>query len=568
MLKHIDIRDLVVVESLSLSFRSGLTVLTGETGAGKSILLTAFGLALGDRADSGMVRSGAQRAEINLGFDLCDCPDVLNWLRERDLADDDECWVRRLVTADGRSRAYINGSPVNLQSLQELGQGLVEIHGQHAHVQLTKSQEQRRLLDASAGCRDLAARVDSLYRQWRKLNDELERITRHASDRAARQELLEFQVEELEQFDLTALNYAELVEEHTRQANVGRILEVGQAELDSLYDHEAHSVSARLARSIHALAELCRLAPEFSDSLSLLQEAQVQVKEAALQLRRDLERQESDPAHLDWLEQRLADVHRLARKHQTRPETLSEHYATLKAELESLRSGAESTEKLRLDIAEIRESFDLAASELSRRREAGARQMEQRIAGIIRQLGMPQAAFVVAVQTDEAAGPTPVGADSVEFLVSANPGMPPRSLARVASGGELSRISLAIQVAALEGKTVPTLVFDEVDTGIGGGIAEVVGQKLRLLGEDRQVFCVTHLPQVAVQGHEHLLVEKRTLDEGTQSSVHALEGDLRTAEIARMLGGVKITDQTLAHAREMLSLVLDSTAGSGPVSSE
>lgn len=566
MLIHIDIRDLAVVESISLSFRSGLTVLTGETGAGKSILLTAFGLALGDRADSGMVRSGAPRAEINLGFDLRHCPDVLSWLRERDLADGEECWVRRLVTADGRSRAYINGSPVNLQFLQELGQDLVEIHGQHAHVQLTKSQEQRRLLDTSAGCRDLAVRVESLYRQWRKLNDELERITSHASDRAARQELLEFQVDELEQFDLTALNYAELVEEHTRQANVGRILEVGQAELDSLYEHETQSVSARLARSIHALSELCRLAPEFSESLGLLEDAQVQVKEAALQLRRDLERQEADPAQFDRLEQRLADVHRLARKHQVRPEMLPEHYARLKAELESLLGGAENTEILRSDIAKSRESYDSAAGELSRRREEGARRMEQQIAEIIRQLGMPQAAFVVAVQTDEAAGPTPVGADTVEFLVSANPGMPPRSLARVASGGELSRISLAIQVATLEGKSVPTLVFDEVDTGIGGGIAEVVGHKLRLLGEDRQVFCVTHLPQVAAQGHQHLLVQKQTSGEGTQSSVLALEVDQRTAEIARMLGGVRITEQTLAHAREMLSLALDAHAGSGSLS--
>lgn len=561
MLIHLDIRDLAVVASLNLSFKSGLSVLTGETGAGKSILLTALGLALGDRADSAFIRPGAQKAEINLTFDLSDSPQARVWLEQQELADGEECLVRRVIAADGRSRAFVNGSPVTLQSLQELGQGLVEIHGQHAHVQLTKSTEQRRILDASAGNGELLSQTDAIYRRWRHLTDELNRLTAHASDRAARLDLLQFQVDELEQQDIGALNYADLVEAHTRQANVDRILEVGQAELNSLYEDEAHSVSARLAHAVHALSDLSRLAPEFGETVSLLEEAQLQVKEASLQLRRELERQEADPNALAVLEQRLADVHRLARKHQIRPEELPEHFNALQGELTALQGGAESTEALRLELKQIREDYKRLAAQLSNRRQSAAKQLEAKISEIIRELGMPQGQFRISVQTDADKEPAAFGQDAVEFLVSANPGIPPRPLARVASGGELSRISLAIQVAATEGKSVPTLIFDEVDSGIGGGIAEVVGQKLRLLGGDRQIFCVTHLPQVSVQGHHHMLVEKNTRGEATQSQVREIDGAERTAEIARMLGGVVMTEQTLAHAEEMLAMAAGGRSG-------
>lgn len=554
MLIHLDIRDLAVVASLNLSFRSGLSVLTGETGAGKSILLTALGLALGGRADSAIIRPGAQKAEINLTFDLNDCPQALAWLDEQALADGDECLVRRVIAADGRSRAFVNGSPVTLQSLQELGQWLVEIHGQHAHVQLIKSIEQRRILDAASSNGELLAQVDAVYRRWRRLTDELARLTAHASDREARLDLLQFQVEELEQQDIASLNYADLVEAHTRQANVDRILDVGQAQLNSLYEDETHSVGARLAQAVHALSDLARLAPEFEETVSLLDEAQLQVKEASLQLRRELERQEVDPSGFAMLEQRLADVHRLARKHQVRPEVLPEQFAALQGELASMQGGVESVESLQRELEQVRDDYRQLATKLSERRQSCARQLEAKISGIIRELGMPQGEFLISVQSDADREPAAFGQDVVEFLVSANPGIPPRALARVASGGELSRISLAIQVAATEGKSVPTLVFDEVDSGIGGGIAEVVGQKLRLLGSDRQIFCVTHLPQVSVQGHHHMLVEKVTEGESTQSRVRGIEGAERTAEIARMLGGVVMTEQTLAHASEMLAM--------------
>ncbi|MGZ8216433.1 DNA repair protein RecN [Methylomagnum sp.] len=555
MLVSLGIRDLAVVEALDLEFASGLTVLTGETGAGKSILLTALGLALGDRADSGFIRPGAARAEINLSFNLADSPAASQWLDDNELTEEGECLVRRVIGRDGRSKSFINGRPVTLQSLQELGAGLVEIHGQHAHVQLLKAVEQRRLLDEVAGNAGWLEKVDGLYRRWRNLHDELARRATAARDQASREELLRYQIEELEQHDIAGLDYSALVEEHVLQANIGRILATGQSQLELLYEDERQSVNAALAQAVNALTELCQLAPGLEETVTMLGEAQVQVKEASLQLRRELESMEADPARFDWLEQRLADVHRLARKHQTRPEELSGHLDKLRAELNAMSHDSETLATLREELAQVAAEYAQMAEQLSKRRRNAATGMGKRISSIIRELGMPQGELVVQVSGSEPKEPTPHGFDQVELLVSANPGLPPRPLARVASGGELSRISLAIQVAATDSKTVPTLIFDEVDTGIGGGVAEIVGQKLRMLGQQGwQVFCVTHLPQVAAQGHQHLLVEKTSQGGVTQSSVRPLAGAERTREIARMLGGLRVTQQTLAHAEEMLNI--------------
>lgn len=553
MLVHLGIRDLAVVETLELEFDAGLTVLTGETGAGKSILLTALGLALGDRADSGFIRPGANRAEINLGFDVADSPAARQWLEDHDLGHNGDCLVRRLVNADGRSKAYINNRPVTLQALQELGAGLVEIHGQHAHVQLLKSQEQRRLLDAAAGNGELLAKIEGLYRRWRVLRDELAQSENAARDRVAREELLRYQIDELEQHDIADLDYKALIEEHTLQANMGKILSTGQAQLEALYEDETRSVNSQLAQAVHALADLGQLAPELLEPLAMLKEAQVQVKEAALQLRRQLDRLEADPARFDWLENRLGDLHRLARKHRVRPEELPTHLDALAEELAQIAQGSEAAEAAQLEFEQIATEYAGLAAILSERRRLAALELQDKISAAIRELGMPQGCLLMEVRPVDGKEPAPYGGDQVEFLVSANPGLPPRPLARVASGGELSRISLAIQVAATDSKTVPSLIFDEVDTGIGGGIAEIVGQKLRMLGQQgRQVFCVTHLPQVAAQGHHHLLVEKSSGGGVTQSTVRKLDGQERTREIARMLGGVRLTRQTLAHAEEML----------------
>lgn len=554
MLAHLSIRDLAVVRSLNLEFERGLTVLTGETGAGKSILLTALGLALGDRADSGFIRPGSSRAEISVSFDLEDAVDAFRWLEENELLEQDgECLVRRVIGRDGRSKAFVNGRPVTLQALQELGSRLVEIHGQHAHVHLLRETEQRRILDEAAGNESLLEQTGALYERWRSIRLELDTLIDKAKDQSAREELLRYQIEELEQQDISELDYSALAEEHTLLANVGKILTTAQTQFELLYEDESHSVNARLAQAIHVLSDLIRLAPELEETTTLLGEAQVQVKEGALLLRRQLERIEADPGRLDWLDRRLGDIHRLARKHQVGPNELPGLLESLRSELSSIARGTEKIEVLQVELQQVLADYEKVADKLSQRRKAAASKLQARISEMILELGMPQGRFLVEVRTEQGKEPAPFGRDQVEFLVSANPGLPPRSLAKVASGGELSRISLAIQVAAIDSKTVSSLIFDEVDTGIGGRVAEIVGQKLRALGRGRQVFCVTHLPQVAAQGHCHLLVEKISTDGVTQSSVRKLSRDERKLEIARMLGGIRVTQQTLAHAEEMLN---------------
>ncbi|MGI9211156.1 MAG: DNA repair protein RecN [Methylococcaceae bacterium] len=549
---QLSIQDLALVEKLELTLESGFAVLTGETGAGKSILLNALGFGLGEKADAGQIRPGATRAEVSLHFDLSDAEAAKLWLDEQELAEADECLIRRVISAEGRSRAYVNSRPVTLTALQSLGARLIEIHGQHAHVHLLKPAEQRRLLDEAAGHAAVLDKAAQLADAWRTTKKELEHLTTVAREGTAREEMLRFQIEELEQHDVEQMNYPALVEAHTRMANVGRILEIGQAQLDALYEEEQLSIASRLAQSTQALTELAHIAPEFEESVLLLKEAQVQVSEAATTLRRRLERLDADPTLFGRLEQTLADVHHLARKHHIRPETLAEQLRTLREELDGIAHHSERVERLKTELGAIQAEYEQVSATLTANRTAAATLMAERISSCIRELGMPQGNFLIKVATDLKREPVAHGNDTVEFMVSANPGLPPRPLAKVASGGELSRISLAIQVTASDSKTVPTLIFDEVDTGVGGRVAEMVGLRLRALGQDRQVLCVTHLPQVAALGHHHLLVEKKIVDSMTRSSVHRLDPDERVAEIARMLGGLRITPQTLAHAREML----------------
>ncbi|MFZ4699034.1 MAG: DNA repair protein RecN [Candidatus Methylumidiphilus sp.] len=554
MLCNLNIKDLAVVESLSLELAPGLTVLTGETGAGKSILLTALGLALGGRADSGLIRPGAGRAEIDLEFSLADAPDARQWLDENELLDEEEaCLIRRVVSLDGRSRAFINNRPATLQSLQELASKLVEIHGQHAHLRLLESSEQRRLLDESSGNKALLETLAVVFRGWRTTRDELDAKTKAAKDGAARVELLRYQIEEMEQHGVEALDYDALSEEQTLQANMEKILASGQKQLDLLYDDEQHSVSAQLAQAIHALTDIGHVAPDFNPIKELLNEAQIQVKEAGGELRHQLEKMEADPKRMAWLDEKLGDLHRLARKHHVSPRDLRQHLDNLRTELNSMELGAEKISQLLSAMETFERDYREIALRLSQSRVEGGRKLEARISAMIRELGMPQGQFLIETIPEPGNAPAPFGNDRIEFQVSANPGLPPRPLGKVASGGELSRISLAIQVAATDAKTTPTLVFDEVDSGIGGGVAEIVGQKLRLLGNDRQVFCVTHLHQVAALGHHHLLVEKTSDQANTRTQVRKLLSGQRKHEIARMLGGVRITEQTLAHAEEMLA---------------
>jgi DNA repair protein RecN (Recombination protein N) len=556
MLVSLSIRDLAVVASLDLEFHPGFTVLTGETGAGKSILLTALGLALGDRAETSFVRPGAERAEVSLLFDLGDVASAWDWLREHDLidADSEECLIRRIITIDGRSRAFINGRPATLQSLQGLGRHLLEIHGQHAHLNLLQSGEQRQLLDRYAGNGPLTIELGELFKRWKSVTRQLTDRRQDGDKRLARQELLQYQVEELEQERIAELDYAALCEEHDLLANLDKILSIGQAQLGLLYEDESMSVSGLLTQVIHALGELTQSSREFAPIRDLLESARIQVKEAASELRHQLDNLEPDPARLIALERRLAEIHQLARKHQVRPQELPDRLVQLKDEWATLTAGSEQLESLEHERDALQAAYTRIAERLSSRRRQAAAELQDRVSRLIQELGMPQGRFDISIECEPGDSPSPYGWDRIEFQVSANPGLPPRPLSRVASGGELSRISLAIEAAVLAQKTTPTLIYDEIDTGIGGRVAEIVGQKLRTLGNDRQVLCVTHLAQIAAQSHHHLLVEKSAHGGITRSAVRALQNDERTREIARMLGGIRITDQTLAHAQEMLTL--------------
>jgi len=552
MLLNLNIIDLAVVKTLDLDLEKGMSVLTGETGAGKSILLTALGLALGDRADSGYVRPNCKRAEINLEFDLADAPLAQQWLKDNELDDDRQCLIRRVVNSDGRSKAYINNRPVTLQALQELSEKLVEIHGQHAHLTLLNPDEQRRLLDSYAKSQPLLDSVNACYREWHQTSKELANLIKSSVDQTEREELLRYQIEELQQLDLANFNYAELLEEHSKLANLGQILSTGQTQVDMLYESDQQSVNQMLNHSLSELSHIAQFAPELNEICTMLSEAQIQVEEASLQLRRFIEAQEADPQHLEALENQIGIIQSLSRKHHVAPDELPELVDKLEHELDGLTHSSERIETLTARAAELLAQYHQLAGQLSKQRSASGKKLQQQISAMIKELGMPQGEFLVDIAALDGDTPKLNGKDKIEFLVSANPGLPAKPLAKVASGGELSRISLAIQVTTSSDKTTPTMIFDEVDSGIGGGIAEIVGQKLRSLSHNRQVMCVTHLPQVAAQAHHHLYVEKNNRTDITSSNVRLLATEERIEEIARMLGGVHITANTLAHAKEML----------------
>ena len=553
MLISLSIRDLAVVTQLNLELSAGLTVLTGETGAGKSILLTAIGLALGDRADPGYLRAGAEKAEIELVFDTSDAPSAQAWLEEQSLDEQKACIIRRQINQDGRSKAWINGRASTLKSLQTLSEQLIEIHGQHAHLSLLNNAEQLRLLDNAANNETERRRVATLADQWKKAHVTLKELKQNSQDQQAKEALLRYQLQELEELNIETLDFANLEQEHRTLANVDKILITGQQQLDQLYENDQLSANALLGRSIDALEELEQLAPRLGDPKQLLNEAQIQLQEAVSLIRQRIDQMEPDPQRLAWLDEQIGLLSDLARKHQTTPEALPEKMATLQTELKSIERSSEENSELNQLLEILKSDYDSASEVLSKLRTQAAITLQNKISTSIKQLGMPQGQFLIEVKADQSKQPQIEGKDSVEFLVSANPGLPPGPLNKVASGGELSRISLAIQVAASDTKSTPTLIFDEVDSGIGGGIAEIVGQKLKALAGNNQILCVTHLPQVASQGNHHLLIEKTSSKNETQTTVKQLTREDRLNEIARMLGGLKITDQTLAHAREMLA---------------
>jgi DNA repair protein RecN (Recombination protein N) len=564
MLLNLTILDLAVVKYLNLDFAKGMSVLTGETGAGKSILLTALGLALGDRADSGYIRPDCQRAEVNLEFDLQDAALAQFWLQEHELDDNGQCLIRRVISLDGRSKAYINNRPVTLQTLQTLSEKLVEIHGQHAHLTLLHNDEQRRLLDVFAKHHALLDKVNQCYKHWQQAHKELNALIKAHSEKSQREELLRYQLDELQQLDVSRYDYAALSEEHSKQSNLEQILTVGQSQLDALYEND-RSIHHSFHQSIKELSSVARFAPELNDIINLLTDAQIQTEEAGLQLRQFLKDQEADPQRMIELEQQITMIQNLSRKHHVSPEQLPELVLRLETELNGLTHSSERIEELQQQTAQLQAQYRELAVQLSEKRKTQAKKLQKQISSTIKELGMPHGEFIVELTQSDSDVPKLNGMDTVNFLVSANVGLPPKPLAKVASGGELSRISLAIQVTTASDKSTPTMIFDEVDSGIGGGIAEIVGQKLRHLSYNRQVLCVTHLPQVAAQAHQHLYVEKNNQTDITASTVRLLNDQQRITEVARMLGGVTLTANTLAHAQEMLNQPKDDT--NEPISS-
>ena len=553
MLVHLSVHNYAIVEHLDLELQRGMSVISGETGAGKSIMLDALGLALGDRADSSVVRIGADKADILASFDLDDIPDARTWLAERDLDNEGPCILRRVITAEGRSRGYINGTPCPQGDLKALGELLIDIHGQHEHQSLLKTDTHRRLLDEYSGSQELARQVQLAAQRWRQTRQTLERVSNTSDDQRARHQLLSYQLEELEALALEEGELEQLEHEHKNLANAEQLLGTCRQVLDMCSESDAGNVLSALTSSLQRLAGFQNQPDALGEAANLLASAQIQVEEAVGELNRFLDHFDSDPERQQALEERLDSIYTLARKHRVQPPELPALQQRLLEELESLNADDEALERLGEELASYARHYQEKASQLSGIRKQAAEALAASVEAEIQRLGMPGGKFSIGLKPSAEGEHPPHGLEQVEFLVSANPGQPLRPLAKVASGGELSRISLAIQVITAQTSRVPTLVFDEVDVGIGGPTAEVVGQLLRRLGERGQVLTVTHLPQVAAQGHHHLFVHKARGTDETHTAVAMLQDHERVEEVARMLGGVDLTEQALAHARQMIS---------------
>ncbi len=552
MLTSLQVRNFAIIDQADVEFAAGMTVLTGETGAGKSILVDALGLVLGERGGTGLTRSGANRAEFTAEFDLQNLPDAREWLDEQMLDLDDECILRRVINADGRSRAFINGNAVPLQSLKALGELLLDIHGQHFHQSLGRRDVQRNLLDYFGGLNDVRAMTETAFHEWQSVAQQIAELEAADADRASRLELLQFQIAELDALALGDDEIPTLSRERQKLQSSGKLAETVAAALERLYDGEPQNAQGLIADAMQAIEQMCEIDPALDPVASLLQDANIQVSEAQEMLRRYADSLDMDPARQNQVEERLDAIHSIARKHRVDPEGLSELHSTLKQQLDDLEHVEERSAELRDRVAQLESEFRDLAAQLSAGRKKAAGKFSAAVTGAMASLGMPDGVFEVSLGTRNHDEPRSWGIDDIEFLISANPGQPPMPLSRVASGGELSRMSLAIQVIASDGSVIPTMVFDEVDAGVGGGIAEMVGLKLRDLGETRQVFCVTHLPQVASLADHHFRISKISDGKSTKTVVTQLGKDERVEELARMLGGVEITARTREHAAEML----------------
>ncbi|WP_141914942.1 MULTISPECIES: DNA repair protein RecN [unclassified Herbaspirillum] len=547
MLRTLTIRDFVIVDAIELEFARGFSVFTGETGAGKSILIDALALALGGRGDASVVREGAAKADITADFAAP--PEVQAWLAEHEFADEDGgVLLRRVIDNAGRSKAYVNGIAATAAQLRELGEMLVDIHGQHAHQSLMKADAQRQLLDSQAGLLDQARQVAAAYKSWRALARQREEFEQNARNVLLERERLQWQVSELEQLAVKPGEWAEISAEHSRLSHAASLIGGAQEALEAISESESPILS-QLSSITQKLNKLVDVDTALKPVLDALEPAQIQLQEAVYALNDYLGRVELDPARLKTVEERLEAVHSTARKFHVQPDDLPQEYAALSEQLKQL-ADASDLDALRAQEDKLKAAYLVLAQQLSGARAKAAAALGEAVTAAMQDLSMAGGRFSIALNACEAAA---YGLEQVEFLVAGHAGVAPRPLAKVASGGELARISLAISVIASHATGTPTLIFDEVDSGIGGGVAEVVGRLLKRLGQERQVLCVTHLPQVASQANQHFQVSKRNEGGKTLSQIDGLDAKSRVEEIARMLGGLEITATTRKHARELLA---------------
>ena len=553
MLLHLTIRNFAIIDALELDFENGLTALTGETGAGKSILLGALGLVLGDRADNDSIKQDADHAEIVAEFDIQNNEAVSSWLVEQALNTDDECILRRRVSRDGRSRAYINGTPVNLNIIRELAEMLIDIHGQHEHQSLMRPVIQRQLLDDYANHSNLIEAVSNAFVQLKLVDEQLQHLEQASSDRNNRLDLLRFQTQELDALALEKNEYQKLNEQHARLAHAEKLTSTVQLSLDELYSNDDSNIQSNLSQVIASLQNLAEVDDKLNPVVDLLQEALVQIDEGVSQLNSYGDSLELNPAELESVEQRLEVILDLARKHHVEPAALSELHQQLSNELSDIDHADERLIELRNEYKTLEQTYQNSASALRSSRNKSAKKLNKEITTAMQTLGMSGGQFIIEISQYDNDKRSAHGTDRIDFTVTANSGQACKALSRVASGGELARISLAIQMITAAQTRIPTLIFDEVDSGVGGGIAEIVGQHLRMLGNTNQVVCITHLPQVASQAHNHMRVHKQSDKNQTSTGVEVLNQQQRIEEIARMLSGVDITQQSLANAEEMIT---------------
>lgn len=554
MLTHLLINDFAIIEKLELELGHGLTVITGETGAGKSIMMDALNLTLGQRADASSVRHGSEKADILAVFDIHDNQAAQAWLQERELySSEGECILRRVINQDGRSRAFINGKPSPLQDLRNLGETLISIHGQHEHQALLKRDHHRYLVDAYGGLLPQSRKVRETFLGWQKEQQKLDTLRQQLRESQQRFDLLQFQVEELDLIDLGENEYTAIVNEHKQLAHAEETIQNCSQVSELLENEQSQGAVDLLSHSIQMLEEAQASSPSIREINTMLQEALIQSQEAFGSLRDFLDDFEADPQRFQELEDRLASVHQMARKHKVSADKLYQHHQTLREELDTLNNGDAELDALEQRCEELKTEFLQEAHALSSKRGQAAKKLSKKITEEMRQLGMPNGQFEVTVTPLPEQQMSQHGLEQLEFMVTTNPGQPLKSLSKTASGGELSRMSLAIQVICAHSMQVPTMVFDEVDVGISGAIAQVVGQKLHALGDNAQILCITHLPQVAAQGHHHLHVNKVANKRSTSTTISSLSQDEKAVEIARMLGGIELTEQSLAHAKELIS---------------